>query len=288
MTDEGSAFSLLAMTPSQFGRMRAVTAAQMRELDRRAIEEFGIPGFQLMENAGRAVAEETARLAGAPPKKILILAGKGNNGGDGLVAARYLREKGYEVQVLLFSEGQKLKADPARNFAENAKRGVPCRVVGKHFDWGTFGGQPPAGPSPQSSVSPLQDWDLIIDALFGVGLDQEIREPAVGFIHSVNASGRKVVAVDIPSGLHADTGEILGACVKATVTVTMGWAKQGFFRGEGPKVTGAIVVADIGIPKELLTSEPLTCDPPNIQAPRGMNLKSRKTPPDRKTPPEMR
>ena len=101
----------LAMT------VRCVTARQMREIDRRAIEEFGIPSYELMERAGRGVSKKAAELAGAPPRKILVLAGKGNNGGDGLVAARYLHEKGYWVQVLLFSEGKKIKADPARNFA---------------------------------------------------------------------------------------------------------------------------------------------------------------------------
>ncbi len=219
--------------------MRVVTAAQMQEIDRRSIEEFGVPSFELMENAGRAVADETAKLAGAPPKKILILAGKGNNGGDGLVAARYLHEKGYPVEVFLFSEGKKLKVDPARNFVANAKRSIPCRVVGEHFAWDAV---------PQL----LQEPEVVIDALFGVGLDKEIKEPYLGLIKNLNRANRKVVSVDIPSGLDSDTGKILGACVKATVTVALGLPKKGFYEGEGPKVTGKIVVADIGIPKELI------------------------------------
>lgn len=219
--------------------MRAVTAAEMREIDRRAIEEFGIPSFQLMEKAGEAVAQAAAQLAGPPPKKTLVLAGKGNNGGDGLVAARFLHGQGYDVQVLLFSEREKLKADPARNFVENAKRSVPTRIVGEHFAWETV---------PQI----LEEPEVIIDALFGVGLDKPMGEPYRGLIEKLNRAGKKVVAVDIPSGLSSDTGKVLGSCVQATVTVTMGLPKKGFYEGEGPRVTGKIVVADIGIPKELL------------------------------------
>lgn len=219
--------------------MRSVTAAQMREIDRRAIEEFGVPGYELMERAGKAVAEGASRIAGAPPKKILVLAGKGNNGGDGLVAARYLHQKGYVVQVFLFSEGKKLKADPARNFVANAKFAIPCRVVEEHFAW-------------DSVPEVLREPEVIVDALFGVGLDKPLGEPYKGLIEILNREKKKVVSVDIPSGLDSDTGEILGACVKATVTVAMGLPKKGFFEGEGARMSGKIVVADIGFPKELI------------------------------------
>lgn len=219
--------------------VRTVTAAEMREIDRLTIEEFGIPSYELMERAGRAVAEKAAELAGPPPKKILVLAGKGNNGGDGLAAARHLHQKGYRVEVFLFSEGKKLKADPARNFVANAKLGIPCRVVGEHFAWETVPGI-------------FQESEVIIDALFGVGLDRKLEEPYLGLIETVNRSGHKVVSVDIPSGLDSDTGEIHGASVHSTVTVTLGLPKKGFYEGEGPNVTGKIVVADIGFPKELI------------------------------------
>ena len=220
---------------------RAVTAAEMREIDRRTIEEFSIPSYELMERAGQAVAEQAAKLAGPPPQKILILAGKGNNGGDGFVAARSLHEKGYSVQILLFSEGKKLKVDPARNFVANAKLGIPCRIVGEHFAWETVPGL-------------LREPEVIIDALFGVGLDKPLGEPYRGLIEALNREKKKVVSVDIPSGLDSDTGKILGVCVKATVTVTLGLPKKGFYEGVGPDVTGKIEVADIGIPKELLTN----------------------------------
>ncbi len=219
--------------------MRPVTAAQMREIERRTIEEYGIASYELMEKAGEAVAEETTPLAGSPPKKILILAGKGNNGGDGLVAARSLHEKGYSVQILLFSEGKKLKADPARNFAANAKLGIPCRIVGEHFAWETV---------PEL----LREPEVVIDALFGVGLDKPLGEPYRGLIEALNKEKKKVVSVDIPSGLDSDTGKVLGVCVRAAVTVTMGLPKKGFYEGAGPRVTGKVVVADIGIPRELL------------------------------------
>ena len=222
---------------------RAVTAREMREIDRRTTEEFGVPGYELMERAGRAVAEKAAESVGLPPKIILVLAGKGNNGGDGLVAARYLHQKGYSVQVFLFSEGKKLKADPARNFVANAKLNIPTRVVGEHFAWETV---------PEL----FRDSDLIIDALFGVGLERDLEEPYRGLIENVNRSGRRVVSVDIPSGLDSDTGKIHGAAIHATVTVAMGLAKKGFYEGEGPRLTGEVVVADIGFPKELLIASP--------------------------------
>lgn len=218
-----------------------MTAAEMREIDRRTIEEFGIPGLQLMEKAGEAVAQAAAELAGPPPKKILVLAGKGNNGGDGLAAARHLHEQGYAVEVLLFSEGRKLKVDPARNFTENAKRSIRTRIVGEHFAWETV---------PRI----LEEPEVVIDALFGVGLDKALGEPYLGLIRRLNQVGKKVVSADIPSGLHADTGKILGDCVKATVTVTLGLPKKGFYEGQGPGVVGKVVVADIGIPKELVQS----------------------------------
>lgn len=222
----------------------AVTAAEMREIDRRTIEEFGVPSYELMERAGRAVADMIVGTYGhtslqkAPPGKILVLAGKGNNGGDGLVAARHLHQKGYQVQVLLFSEGKKLKADPARNFVENAKLRIPTRIVGQHFAWETV---------PEI----FRESEVIIDALFGVGLDRGLEEPYLGLIENVNRSGAKVVSVDIPSGLDSDTGKIHGACVKADMTVAMGLAKKGFYEGSGPQMTGKIVIADI-FPKELI------------------------------------
>lgn len=244
--------------------MRIVTAREMREIDRRTIEEYGIPSHELMERAGRAVADvivggaycHTPLQGEPPPKTILVLAGKGNNGGDGLVAARCLHQKGYRVEVLLFSEGKKLKADPARNFEANAKLGIPTRVVGEHFDW------------EMTAEASLRNWDVIIDALFGAGLDRPLGEPYRGLIEKVNQSGKKVVAVDIPSGLDSDSGKIHGACVKAMVTVTMGLPKKGFYEGEGPRMCGEIIVADIGIPRELLTS-----DNSDIRAPRRTNFK---------------
>ena len=221
--------------------LKAVTAAEMREIDRRAIEEFGVPSYELMEKAGQGVAEETVRLAGRPPKRILVLAGRGNNGGDGLVAARHLFQKGYVVQVLLFSEGKKLKADAARNFVENAKLSIPCRIIGEHFAW-------------ESVPDLIRKPEIVIDALFGVGLDKPIEEPYRGVIEMLNREKKKVVSVDVPSGLDSDTGKILGTCVRATITVTMGLPKKGFYEGYGPQVCGKIVVADIGFPKEVLNA----------------------------------
>lgn len=215
--------------------MRVVTSKEMQELDRRAIEELGIPSLTLMENAGRGVAEIVMEIAPAN-SSILILCGKGNNGGDGLVAARYLAERGFGVTVLLFCEPSELKNDPTVNFKKLSELKVLAKILGSDTDYDTL----------------LQNASLVIDALFGVGLKRKIEEPYASAIAVVNRSGKKVVAIDVPSGLDADTGEVLGIAVKASVTATLALAKKGLYAGKGPEYSGAIRIVDIGIPKEIL------------------------------------
>jgi NAD(P)H-hydrate epimerase len=214
--------------------MRVVTAAQIAELDRRATEEHGIPAASLMETAGRRVAQVAeALLRERGGRRVVVLAGKGNNGGDGLVAARYLRRAGVDVRVLLAAEGE-LSGEPARMLASAAESGVIVLSAAA------------AGPAEEMARA-----DLIIDALFGTGFRGSARGQAAALIEAANRSGKPIVAVDVPSGLQADTGQWEGPCIQATATVTMGLPKIGLLLYPGAEMAGTIYVADIGYPVHL-------------------------------------
>ena len=201
----------------------------MRELDRRATEEFHIPSLTLMENAGKAVAEAAEKLA-VKTKKILILCGSGNNGADGIVAARYLHNRGCKVKVLLMKKPD--KGDALKNYQVAESLWVDMSM---YEDFIIFSG-----------------YEVIIDALLGTGSKGDITGPYHMAIESINSSGIPVVSVDIPSGLDPDTGEPAGTAVKATITVTMALPKKGFDNPKAKEYLGRVEVADIGIPKELL------------------------------------
>lgn len=211
------------------------TVREIIAFDRRAIEKCGVPSVVLMENAGRAVAEEVLRLIkGKRRARVSIVCGAGNNGGDGLVAARHLLNRGIAVTVFLVGSPDKLKQDAAVNYKILRKSGCHVRHI-RRVD--------------KVFSAALKRSSVIVDAIFGVGLNRPVNEPFQSVIEAINAGGAKIVAADIPSGLDGDTGEILGACVKADVTVTFSFAKKGMFLGQGPKYSGKIIVADIGIPK---------------------------------------
>ena len=216
--------------------MNTVSTAEMQALDQRAQKEFGIPALLLMENAGRGVAELVFEMKRG--RKIIVLAGKGNNGGDGFVAARHLHNKGFEVQVLLLAAPQDLKGDAALNFEILSRMKIPVTVFEKEMP-------------PDFFLKLFKKADLIIDALFGIGLRAEISGVAAQVIAELNPSGRRVIAVDIPSGLDADTGKPRGIAVKATATACMGVIKKGLLASDGPKYAGKISVIDIGLPREL-------------------------------------
>ncbi|MFH1369168.1 MAG: NAD(P)H-hydrate epimerase [Elusimicrobiota bacterium] len=213
--------------------MKSVTSAEMREIDRRATEEFGVASRTLMENAGKAVADAAESIAkSSVNKRILVLCGPGNNGGDGLVAARYLQNRGYKVKVLLIKEPGAFKGDTLENYklAENL-----------WLDMHVFG---------DSTI--FRDYDVVIDALLGTGTKGEIAGAYKLAIDYINSSGVPVVSVDIPSGLDADTGMVFGTAVKAQITVTMALPKKGFENPEAAQYLGKLIIADIGIPEELL------------------------------------
>ena len=212
--------------------MRHVTREEMREIDRRAIEEHGIPVDTLMENAGRAVAEAVVERA-SRESPVTVLCGKGNNGGDGFVAARLLADEDFEVEVIALEKSYDPSTATGRNW--EAARGDD-RI---HF----------AGRIKRRPMA------VFVDALFGTGLTREVRGFARELIEHVNSRDRRwfpVVAVDIPSGLDANTGRVLGAAIEASVTVTMGLPKAGFRSKAARKHVGDLVVADIGFPPALL------------------------------------
>lgn len=213
--------------------MRIVTAQQMRELDRRAVEECGIPALCLMENAGRLVAEMAVGMLKRTRKKVLLICGTGNNGGDGLVAARHLLNYGVTPVVRMIGDESRL-TDPARINLKAARNLGISFLKGEQLGkrWSKYG--------------------LIVDAFLGIGLCRDIDPPYQHEIEMVNSSGIPVLAVDVPSGLDATTGKVCGACVKADVTITFGWAKSGLYRGQGSAMAGKVAVVDIGIPWKVL------------------------------------
>lgn len=216
--------------------MRAVTAAEMQAIDRLAIESFGLPGRVLMENAGReAVRVLRRRFAAALRRGAAILAGRGNNGGDGFVIARGLAQAGLPVTVYITAPAERLAGDAAANFALLAALGIPVVPLTDE--------QALAARGPEIAAC-----GVIVDALLGTGLNAEVRGFLGRLIEFVNAAGRPVFSVDIPSGLSADTGRPLGACIRATVTATFAFPKIGCLIHPGPEYTGRLEVVDIGIP----------------------------------------
>ncbi len=217
-----------------------VTAGEMRDIDRAAIERFGIPRLVLMEHAGAAVAKAAwSMLAGRRSKRVAVFIGHGHNGGDGCVAVRHLANRGASVMVYLAGAADGLTGESAANLEIVRRLGVPVISI--------------AGEAELQAVpKQLADAEIIIDALLGIGLTGLVRPPMDQVIDLINATGKPVLAVDIPSGLDATTGQVLGRCVKAVRTVTFGFLKRGMTLGEGPAMSGKIIVADIGLPRQLV------------------------------------
>lgn len=215
-----------------------LTREQVRAIDRRAIDEFGIPGVVLMENAGRGATEVLLRLG--VRGTVTVCAGKGNNGGDGFVIARHLDLHGQPVRVLLFARPEDLTGDAAVNYQIIARSGLPIAV----FPDATF--------DDRSLQADLGRSAWLVDALFGTGLTGAVRAPFDRVITAMNATGVPVLAVDIPSGLDCDTGLPLGPCIRATHTVTFVAQKQGFANPAAKEWLGEVHVAHIGAPRALL------------------------------------
>jgi hydroxyethylthiazole kinase-like uncharacterized protein yjeF len=214
------------------------TAFQIQQLDHAAIEKLKIPSLKLMENAGgkssRIISKELK-----PNQPVVIFCGKGNNGGDGFVVARRLLKKGVNTMVVLTADRADLKSDCRINYERYIKAGGG---VIEAEDLRAF----------NKIKNKIQKAALIADALFGVGLKGELPEFYRQVIKFLNKSGRRIIAIDVPSGLDATSGKILGASIKADKTITFTLPKKGFFRNQGPYHCGEISVIDIGIPRRLL------------------------------------
>ncbi len=210
-----------------------MTRAQVRAFDRHAIEQLGIPAAVLMENAGRGAAQVLQSLG--IHGQIVICCGKGNNGGDGLVVARHLSNWGCEVQILLLAQPADLSRGAALEWNIVQKMGLPAQVwADQNLD-----------ELKLAAMLARADW--IIDALFGTGLTGAVRPPLDRVIERINASGVRVLAVDIPSGLDCDTGAPLGACIRSAHTATFVAPKLGFRIPSASAWTGQVHVVDIGI-----------------------------------------
>jgi len=220
--------------------VRVVTAGEMKELDRAAVEDYGILGLVLMENAGRRVVEVIEGVLGSlSDKSITVFVGKGNNGGDGLVAARHLLNAGARVKVLSLAPPEEFSGDAKINL--NIWRKMEQKVYFIHQVDGI-----------NIVRLVLLNTDLIVDAIYGTGFRGEIDERVGRIIEVLNGSGKPIVAVDIPSGLEADTGRVKGPCIRAAHTVTFGLPKLGLILEPGAEYAGRLHVADISIPPVLV------------------------------------
>jgi NAD(P)H-hydrate epimerase len=225
-----------------------LSARQAKEIDQKARELLGVSTLVLMENAGRAVAEELIRMSPSRAKvavscgntrsnrmlRCAIFCGKGNNGGDGLVAARHLLLRGIKPDIFLAADTDEVKNEARANLD------IIFKLKQKVFE------------VRQDNLhlvrAKAMRYGLIVDALLGIGLAGEVSGVFADLIGIINMSKAKKLAVDIPSGLDADSGKVLGCCVKADTTVTFVAKKRGMTRGAGPKYCGRIVVRNLGIP----------------------------------------
>ena len=216
--------------------MKYVTVREMKELDSRAINQHGIPAAVLMENAGKAVSVEAMKMVEAGDKRgVFIFCGYGNNGGDGFVTARRLLLNGYQATTFLAGKPRPFSPEAQGNYqALSGMNRAPLIVSASAEIDRMFDGLPAPG--------------LVIDAVFGIGLRGVPDEFFLKLIGRINGFNCPVIAVDIPSGLDANTGKSLGAAVRAVKTVTLGYPKIGFQNPDAEQYTGEIIVADIGLP----------------------------------------
>jgi NAD(P)H-hydrate epimerase len=221
-----------------FMNLRPLTRDEVRGVDTFAINDLGIPGVVLMENAGRGAVEVLERL-GIPDKPVVIVAGKGNNGGDGFVMARHLEYRGYAVRVLLIADSNQLGGDAQTNWRILERSAIPTTVLG-------------ASPDLETLDSTLAGAGWIVDGLLGTGARGSLRDPYPAVIERLNRQRTPILAIDLPSGLDCDTGQPLGVCVRATHTVTFVAPKRGFAKPGAAQFTGEVHVADIGIPRRAL------------------------------------
>ncbi len=223
--------------------MKILSGAQMKSIDQRTTRDYGIPGIVLMENAGLQVVDFLeSHFDDLDDRRILILCGKGNNGGDGLVAARHLHNRGYDLRVLLFARRPEIQGEPHTNLSILEKMGVEVQEAADVRAWHEF-------------LPELARYDLILDALLGTGVQGAVKGYLEEVIRDVNNAPADRVSVDIPSGLSADSNEIPGTCIDAVATVTFACPKIPHIFLPAEEKAGEVFVADIGIPEEAVEAE---------------------------------
>ena len=220
--------------------MKVVTAEEMRIIDRRTIEGYSIPGSVLMERAGLAVASRIKEAFS--PRKVIIIAGSGNNGGDGLVVARNLYNEGWDVKVFLTVKPEDLKGDALLQYRIAVKFGLKIYLMNEFLT---------------NYSSLITRHCILVDALLGTGISKNVTGLLSEVISYLNRSNVPIISVDIPSGISSDNGQIMGEAVRADYTVTFGLPKRGHLLYPGAQHSGKLFIEDIGFPKELLNSEKL-------------------------------
>lgn len=224
--------------------MKLFSSAQMASVDRRSIEGMGVPGIRLMERAGRAVYREAKMgLGGALGKRVAVVCGPGNNGGDGFVVARLLRADDALVRAYLLAEKAKVKGDALINMRRAMETDLEISEV---VD----------GEDLKAMAAWIKKCDLVVDAIFGTGIRGNVTGIAAEAIDSINSSSVPAISVDIPSGVEGNSGRALGSSVQAKATVTFGLPKVGHFFFPGKSLRGKLILADIGLPSEAVDAEP--------------------------------
>jgi NAD(P)H-hydrate epimerase len=216
--------------------VRPLSRAEVRGIDVRAAEELGLPTLVLMENAGRGAADWLRKRVDAPAA-VLVACGPGNNGGDGGVVARHLDAWGYWVRVVWFARPEELRGDAAVQWKILDRAGIDQECLEGEVADGALG---------------LAEADWVVDALLGTGLSRPVEGHLAAAIEALNRSRKPILALDLPSGLDADTGRPLGVAVRAEATATFVAPKLGFDAPEAAAYTGEVAVIDIGVPRRLL------------------------------------
>lgn len=217
-----------------------LSRAQMRAYDRFAIESCHVPGVVLMENAGRGAADAISRIASLDDSRFVVVCGSGNNGGDGFVVARHLLSRGARVHVFLVAQSEKVTGEARINHDAYIDVGGPYTELPPDSDLGLL-------------ERGLAEADVIIDAVFGTGLDRPIEGYLQEVIECINRAPGRRIALDVPSGLDADSGAPLGTCVEASETITFGHLKIGLLTPEGARIAGDVEVVDLGVPPYVLS-----------------------------------
>ncbi len=237
--------------------MKVVTAAEMRKIDQDTIESIGIPGIVLMETAGSEIVRVIERHY-PTAQRIGIFVGKGNNGGDGLVIARQLAHAGREVYIFLVSPAESFTGEARTNLdvAKNLRLHIE-EILTDAALIDALGYDPSKEKDAPLKVSQssITSCELLVDAIFGTGLRGAVRKPIANIINAINDHPIPILAVDLPSGLDADTGSPLGACVQADRTVTIGLPKRGLLVHPGTELAGKLEIVDIGFPQQVIDAQ---------------------------------